>query len=209
MLLGITLSALSALSCNFLSYEQISDSDLDPFPAPLLDAKSAKIGFFRYEITDGSAKSQCKSYDYSADGDGPPEEANFNVANNGAVVSVIFAMLAVVFFLLASFEKFRCCCACCTDRPRLWITVFCGLATACQGVTFMIFGFNEMCDHDERECSIGPGAYLSGIAATLYLFCGVLVVCTWNRLEIKPSKEERTCGIEKEAGERDEEETIQ
>ena len=73
----------------------------------------------------------------------------------------------------------------------------------------MIFGFNEMCDHDERECSIGSGAYLSGIATTIYLVCGVLAACTWNRLEIKPSKEERTYGIDKEAAERDEEEMLQ
>jgi hypothetical protein len=169
MLAAVICTALSAISCNFISYKTVSLIQPRPLPEPFFDALEAKLGFFRYAIGDGT----CDYYDYYTscyNCDQFNTAVIWQVAMYSSVVSAVFLFLA---FFFASVEY------CCVEyfSSRFWISLFFILASVAQGLTFLSVQTEGLCTGG-RECQLEIGGILSIVAAVLYFICAVLVCVT-------------------------------
>mmetsp|Transcript_20583 Transcript_20583/g.38527 ORF Transcript_20583/g.38527 Transcript_20583/m.38527 type:complete len:425 (-) Transcript_20583:78-1352(-) len=192
---GIILSGLGSLTCQFLSYKDLSirttrghnhDYDIPDEVRQrqlagvskilLLDegTTEAWIGLFSYDIVESynpdAVTERCLQYDkQSIFGDAP--YILLLVAQICALSAPTMALLAVVVLYL-QFAK-QCCCTCNYFTISLMFLVSAGF----QATTFLLFLEPNFCDHD-ASCSAGYGAWLSASSASSLFACSFLLGCS-------------------------------
>lgn len=162
-------SAMSVLSCKFISYTTGTLVRPVDLPSPFYGAAEADVGFFRYQLT-REVYSQCEMYAFDEDEGAFDQDPNWMTARFSVFPAVSFIFIAFVF---ASIEF------CCTQyfSSRFWISLFFLLATTAQGLTFLVLSTENLCNAG-RECHLELGAYLSIAALCIYFTSGVLVCIT-------------------------------
>jgi hypothetical protein len=135
--LGGTICAIVvARSCEFYSFESITNSPWPGLEDPFTNAVSATVGLFSYEITESTLPGEenlgCKAYD-GRFSDFPEGNGLWEAAQYCAV----FAFITSAFALLIILFETICCSFYCSF---IFASTLLMMAGALQACTFMVIG---------------------------------------------------------------------
>jgi hypothetical protein len=133
---GAIIAIVVASSCEFYSFQSITNRPWPGLEEPFTNAVSATVGLFSYEITESTEPGEenlgCKAFD--------GRFSDFPEGNElweAAQYCVVFAFLTSVFALLINLFEMICCSFFCSF---IFASTLLLMAGALQACTFMVIG---------------------------------------------------------------------